>query len=895
MSYVSSDGLGPFAVSITDLTTNTERQFSVDTSFEPYRREAFRHRTIPSQRQSINMTNISGEGTVNTEGLWRREQTEWTMGAGQAYLDRKQESQETRFYSSKGIDIFSYPMQAKLLPDTYCVDGGFSSQMVPCGGYIVAVGVSFSSLPSIKVLQPVTVGTAWTTIETLTSSAFNTTTYGGTTPATIYDIASNNEYVFIATDTGIWFGKITGTGDTFTLFAGPDLTTGYTGGYSMVRWANDQLIAAKGNRLYAFYPRTNGGTSNSTYGSPPSTGKATANISSGFSNVLATFVTVTTSVPHNLVVGQPVSFSNTSACANITSLAANGTINGNTSNNYWAATLNYTTGPYKVGDQISVTINYGSGSSGGYTVTSNVSDTVTVAGVSNSGSTTVITFQSNAITTTTGFLFGTATGNEIGAFNDVFSVLAVPSTTTFTFVPKFTVPSFYTVFNGGVIGNPNPPDVLWDNPNSKWVWSDAVGGETQVYLSGYVSDTTKHSGCIYRSGLLGSSTTSATSVGTTSSSSVFQPFTLNIPLQALPMSPDEYPTCLFSYLNFIFIGTNRGIRMAQTLSVYDPTATATGDLKSGPLIPNVLQPVKQPVTAIIGDGRFVWFSWNQYDSTSTGLGRLDLQNFIAGDPMAPVYASDVMVTSTSNISSLVWDPINNIPVMVIPGTGAWAPYAQNFGGVLTAKKYVASGSITSSIFDYGIPESKIPVFFDYGAWVAHGSVAASVIVDPSSPYTSTISVTTYTGASGDSGEYSLTSSGFIKAKEFQTVVTLNAGTTSTTNDYSPSLRRWTLKSWPSVVSGTDISVVFQLFSVNVVDGMEVYVDPYSDFYWLENLRQNQSFVTYTEGPLSVTGVIIGLDWIPHKRRGMFQNGFEGDCVVNIKTLTPYTYSPASSL
>ena len=89
--------------------------------------------------------------------------------------------------------------------------------------------------------------------------------------------------------------------------------------------------------------------------------------------------------------------------------------------------------------------------------------------------------------------------------------------------------------------------------------------------------------------------------------------------------------------------------------------------------------------------------------------------------------------------------------------------------------------------------------------------------------------------------------------------------------------------------------VFQLFSVNVVDGMEVYTDPYDNFIWLENRRQNQEILTYQEGPLSVTCVIEALDWLPHKRRDNYENGFEGDCVVTLKTISPYSYTPPAQL
>jgi hypothetical protein len=122
-------------------------------------------------------------------------------------------------------------------------------------------------------------------------------------------------------------------------------------------------------------------------------------------------------------------------------------------------------------------------------------------------------------------------------------------------------------------------------------------------------------------------------------------------------------------------------------------------------------------------------------------------------------------------------------------------------------------------------------------------------------------------------------------------VTLSSDTAQAT---TPILYRWTLKSWPAAVSETAIIVVVQLFSVNVVDGLEQFVDPYRSFYYLENLRQTQQIVTYQEGPLTANVIIDALDWLPHKRRDNYENGFEGDCVVTLKTIggyiTPTTYA-----
>jgi len=91
------------------------RNYMVDTSFEPYRREAFRHKSIAPQRQSLHFTNLPDDGTVSTEGLWRRESRDWALGAGQTYFDRKK-SEDARFWQSKGINPWNQ-WNTSLLPD----------------------------------------------------------------------------------------------------------------------------------------------------------------------------------------------------------------------------------------------------------------------------------------------------------------------------------------------------------------------------------------------------------------------------------------------------------------------------------------------------------------------------------------------------------------------------------------------------------------------------------------------------------------------------------------------------------------------------------------------------------------------------------------------------------
>ena len=863
----------PEVVRIT-LPNATYRDFPTDTSFEPYRREAFRHRSQQTQREGIAVDNIVGEGMLNPDGLWRRGQIEWTMGAGSQYLDSKRQAQEDRFLKSKGVDVFTFPMQATLLPDTHQViaNTGTKLLMTRCGDFVVvAAGGSVSYYTS-----------AWSG----TSCTFDTSTYGGSSPTVINSICANDTYTFLATDTGVWFCNVGVSGglyvtpsSAFQLYAAPDTSTGYTGGYDLVRWANDQLLGSKGPRLYAFQPRS--ASSAPYFGDVPF---SSAVVSTATIAGLTTFgastsqALIATTAPHGFQKHQKITIANSKSWATVTAATQSGST--------VTATTSYTGGTWGsgiqgsglvVGETIEVSLMFGS----------MVREKVVVQTiVYTTGNPTGFTYTTKKNLPGSGFQWGNAigAGSTPYGYNGDLIIQSIVDTTHFA-IPAPTNPA-YTATGGTATSSASQSnDILWTHPNPGWVWSDIAGGETQVYLAGYVkSSTASRSGCIYRSGLVGASTTTATNVATTSNTSVFQSFYLNTPVQALPMSPDEYPVCIESYLNFIFIGTNRGIRMAQTLSVYDPTATQTGDLKSGPLSPNILQPVVNPVTAIVGDGRYVWFAWNNYDGSSTGLGKLDLSTYIDGDPLAPAYASDIMVTGQGTINSLEWDPVNNIPVMAVQGLGIYAPYATNSGGNMTVTKYVASGTITSGLFDYGLVEAKIPVFFDFGAVATGGSsVSASLINDPTDPtLTTSQSVGPFT--SGSATKFALTNT---PALQFQVTLTLSAGTSQT---ISPILHRWSLRSWPTAVAPTDIMLVIRNFGINQMDGVDQQVDPYDNFIWLWNLRNAQTVVTYSEGPLSATCVVRILDWLPHEADGTYKGGFRGDLVATLTTIGDYVYT-----
>lgn len=865
-------------VNITRLDTLESRDILIDTSFPPLRREAFRRRSIQAMRDSLNTDNVAGAGTVATQGLWRREMVDFSGGAGQYSLDRKQDDDPTRFFSSKGIDVFTYPQRATLLPDTQQIiaNAGTDLLISKCGDYLVvaAGGVVKAYDSSYSLIQTYSAGS----------------TFGGTAYTIIYSITSNDSYCYIGTDTGIWFAPI-GSSTQFQLYAAPDVYP-YTY-YSMVRWANDQLIAAAGPRLYAFQPRGGTGT---PFGSPPSVSNPGASaVTINSINNSAGTATIITNTAHGLVVGQQFGITGTKNFAAVNSTPS---LSGST-----ATIITVSDHGFVVGQQVTITLGF-NGAPNGRT------ETVTILTVPSATHFTYTATKIHAAIIATGWTFGTVNGYQQSAgqgYCGNWTVATAPSSTTLTITAAQA--TFGTAAMGGQIANPSQngtyaPDMLVQHENPNWVWSDATGGQTQVYFAGYVqalyffmSPGAAHSGSIMRSDMLGSSTTQETGVQTITNTAAAQPWMLDVPVECLPMAPDEYPTCIQAYLNYIFVGTNRGIRMCQTLSIYDPTATSTGDLKSGPLIPNKLQPVLLPVTAIIGDGQYVWFTWNNYDGVSTGLGKLNLQQFIADDPLAPVYASDLMVTAQGTINSLDWDPVNSVPIMAVQGEGIYVPYATNEGGNLVATQFVPSGELVSSFFDYGIAEQKIPVFFDYGGYLNYsgstpeGAIAATVVMDPESPTPVSITVPPMTAQSQDMVDQAIyqTEGSDDRAKKFQVTLTLTTSDTAT----APYLYRWTLKAWPTVVQGTEVMIVAAVFRQNEVDGEIIDQDVEEMFNWLEALRWNQVLCTYTDSESSALGVITLIDDVADKPGGEEPiTGFEGDFVITFQSLAAWVFTAA---
>lgn len=443
---------------------------------------------------------------------------------------------------------------------------------------------------------------------------------------------------------------------------------------------------------------------------------------------------------------------------------------------------------------------------------------------------------------------------------------------------------------GSTTSTTGVPGAVYVHSNPQWIWDCLCSGQSAIYMGGFSQNPSDLQSC--QSAIYLFSEDSAT--GALLPGSV-----------ALPLEQDEVVSGLYFYLNFVFVGTSRGVRECTIAGVNNPDSQS-GTLIPGPQMPNALQPF-QPIfdpftgpgqagVGFVGYDRFVWFGWPSYDSTSVGLGRIDTSMLLS--PGQPAYASDLMITSTTaQVQRLFWDPITNGPAIVCGDAsgGTAGIYVRSLDGSGFPIP-VPSGTLNQGRITFGIPDQKMLCQANFKT-----ATDATILPGGQTGYTIGGSVSLASNPDG-AGFTTLTPlapdqqanppvllSPLTSGEDWEIQVTLTRGT-GTPHEW-PFLTRWTVKALPQIVSGATISPVLMLYVNNEYGGQESYNDPYNDYAWLENLRLGQIPLTYQEGngemgatQYVATCVITEIDWLPFKERDTVDSGYEGDLILYLKTI-----------
>jgi hypothetical protein len=221
------------ASSTQNLFTNTSNIYDIAIAGEPYLlassdKYPYQRQTATYRKQQFDNSKEIGEQSF--EGWWLRSQSSFHLGAGINYLDPYlSENVQYRFNDSAGVDVWT-PGQVTMLPDTTNV---FTlSDEIQMFGAIDSLDQDCVFVSDDAVLTRIPAsGTGATTIP-----------YGGS-GSNITSLTQDGLNYYVANDTGIYRGALTGTGATGSIYY-------QTGDNTVMGFVKQRLVAAIGPSVY---------------------------------------------------------------------------------------------------------------------------------------------------------------------------------------------------------------------------------------------------------------------------------------------------------------------------------------------------------------------------------------------------------------------------------------------------------------------------------------------------------------------------------------------------------------------------------------------------------------------------------------------------------------------
>ena len=208
------------------------------------------------------------------------------------------------------------------------------------------------------------------------------------------------------------------------------------------------------------------------------------------------------------------------------------------------------------------------------------------------------------------------------------------------------------------------PTPIYTHPNSDWTWSSISEGGSAIYAAGYLGGNS----AIYKFVL--------------STAGVMPTLTSGIVAAQLPIG--EIVLKIESYLGYLMIGTNKGMRVA---SISD----TTGDLSYGPLIFEDTNGVRD----FAFRDKYVWATGTI--GTSPGLYRIDLGTEI--ESLRFAYAKDTYLSTATGYATSV-DFIGNTNQLAFTTSGS------NGIAVQSTTVLSTTGSITTGKIRFSTLEPK---------------------------------------------------------------------------------------------------------------------------------------------------------------------------------------------
>lgn len=374
------------------------------------------------------------------------------------------------------------------------------------------------------------------------------------------------------------------------------------------------------------------------------------------------------------------------------------------------------------------------------------------------------------------------------------------------------------------------PAALFTHANTNFKWVGFAEGQGQLYAAGWSGD---------RSWIYG---TAVLSDGTA----------LAAPAVRGELPAGEQITSIFGYLGFLVVGSILGVRFASTDGSGNVTLLA-------------LIPTPAGVYCAVGSGRFMWFGWTNYDSASTGLGRMDLQNF-AIPGIQPAYASDLMVPAQGQVNAVA--TFQGIRIFAVAGSGFWAQHTGQL---------VASGTLDSGYILFGLPDPKVGILM----------AVQSPVPLPAGQYKSFVSadmgpfnqVGVHAPANPDPVVFPINQ---VSAQRFEVRTELDRDGSQLL--VSPTISRYTLRVFPAPKRPLtwQLPLILDQSIVNASSSTDGF-DPLYELQQLEQMASAGRLVTFQEGLSSYAVFVSDVEFLPdYTTEGM--HFFNGVALVTLKGL-----------
>lgn len=381
-----------------------------------------------------------------------------------------------------------------------------------------------------------------------------------------------------------------------------------------------------------------------------------------------------------------------------------------------------------------------------------------------------------------------------------------------------------TTAPGSSANNPSP---LYTHPNSNFTWVGFAAGQNHIYAAGYAGNIS----LVYKTQIKADGTA------------------LDIPSVAAELPQGEIIQTIYGYLGYVVIGTTTGFRFC--------TADDNGNLIVGPLIT-----IGGTVGAFAGIGQYIYFAWTNFDTTSTGIGRMDISVFISTNQ--PAYASDLMATAQGTVVAI--HEFNNQPMFTVAGQGVYTPHATNL---------VSSGYLTSGIYRWGVPDAKFIPKLDIRCLPLKGSVTVAVASDDGDYHT-------FPTFDTDAAKEKTFDGLEEKVFEAEIKVTLNR---AASNTEGPTLTRWMARAYAAPLRSQIFTVPIIMHHKVNISGREFWQDVNEELSLLRDLVENPRVVSYQENSETFSVVVENVQMqtqsIVYAHR---DNDFEGTAIVVMRSV-----------